>query len=90
MKEFYLQLVPIIFIIIICFKIYYVYQIAKGRQHLSPMFGYFLINSVFWAFPILRKAKDDQEQKLIRKANIITIVLWIFFFVVVFSSVLFV
>jgi hypothetical protein len=90
LKEFYLQLVPPIFIIIVCSKIYYVYQIAKRGQRDSSMFGYLLINTIFWPFPILRRAQDDQEKKLIRKANITTLVFWILFFVVVFCSLIFV
>lgn len=87
--DFYIFISSIIFIIIVGVKIYYINQIAKKRKSISSMTGYFLLNSLFWAFPILRKAIDDQERILIRKANISTLVFWIFFFIVVFSSILF-
>ena len=86
----YTFIVSIIFIFIVGAKIYYVNQITKKRRSLSSMLGYFVLNSIFWALPILRRASDDQERILIRKANITTLVFWIFFFVVVFSSLLFV
>ena len=86
----YTQIVAVIFIIIVGFKIYYVHQIAKKRKSLSSMLGYFVLNTLFWALPILRRAIDDQERILIRKANITTLIFWILFFIVVFSSLLFV
>jgi hypothetical protein len=77
-------------VLCVLLKVYYLLKLAQQRNYQAFWKTLLIIFTGLMYFPILRKATNEEEAVLIRKANISILFFWIFFFIVTLSALFFI